>query len=94
MLFDLVPAPTAKVLEPLGEPLRPYRSLAGVVLLARRRHSALSAASPPIAAAHRGRVHRERREPEAGTPHVDRGGVVDGPGFELAVLRPSTNCDP
>jgi DNA-3-methyladenine glycosylase II len=28
ILFDLVPAPTAKALEPLGEPLRPYRSLA------------------------------------------------------------------
>ena len=28
ILFDLVPPPTAKLLEPLGEPLRPYRSLA------------------------------------------------------------------
>ena len=28
MLFELVPPPTAKALEPLGEPLRPYRSLA------------------------------------------------------------------
>ena len=28
ILFHLVPPPTAKALEPLGEPLRPYRSLA------------------------------------------------------------------
>jgi DNA-3-methyladenine glycosylase II len=28
ILFDLAPPPAAKALEPLGEPLRPYRSLA------------------------------------------------------------------
>ena len=100
--------PTAKVLEPLGDPYRPlpevaawycWRAADTDLPVANRTGSrdpllAPHDAAHPVLVLHVAGLRGERRHPDSEAALIDAAGVVDRPGRSACRRSCTTNCDP